>query len=194
MVPSTSPSTISSFLAKEEMHVVESAFAKNLLAFRSSEIVGRRLETGRAERRIRSSQYLIAPDAVRCMFVRKLRQHLGQVGSALGWEWDEPASIDVEVQMTISQSGDFFRRHNDSTDAMKPSRKLTYVHYAHREPRQFSGGELIVEAPDQEIVIVPKRNMLVIFPSIWKHEVRLVSGRATNPLDWRLTVNGWIHE
>lgn len=181
---------ISSFLAEDELLAVESAFVENLSAFQRSEIIGKRLDAGRAERKIRSSRFLIAPDDLRRVFLRKLRQRIGEIS------WDRPylAETDIEVQLTISESGDFFRRHNDSTDAMKPSRQLSYVYYAHREPKQFTGGELVIEAPEGEIVVVPERNMLVIFPSIWKHEVHMVHGCAKSPLYWRITVNGWVHE
>jgi Rps23 Pro-64 3,4-dihydroxylase Tpa1-like proline 4-hydroxylase len=46
----------------------------------------------------------------------------------------------IEMQITASGDGDYFRLHSDS-DA-KSTREISFVYYFHREPRRFSGGEL----------------------------------------------------
>ena len=185
--------TIPSFLTANELELVESSFLQNLHLFQDSQIVGRRLTVGRAERQIRSSRYMIAPDDVRRVYVPKLARIAEEVAQAFGVGAVSTAESGIEAQMTISDRGDFFRRHNDSTDATRPDRSLSYVHYVHSHPTQFSGGELVVEFDGQATVLEPKRNLLVIFPSILKHEVRSVGDGAVSPLDKRITVNGWIH-
>lgn len=114
-------------------------------------------------------------------------------------EWAEKCGIPqfapgrVELELTSSGDGDFFRVHRD--DATFGSRVLSYVCFFHSEPRAFSGGELHLYLGDQrrEIVIAPTRGLLVAFRSSLQHEVRSVYLSSRALADSRLTLNGWLH-
>lgn len=97
----------------------------------------------------------------------------------------------IELQMTSSGDGDFFKTHNDNGSSDTENRKLTFVYYfLLAEPKQFSGGELILHAPEP-VTILPHHNSIVFFPSRLMHEIRPVhsSGRFE---DSRITMNGWM--
>lgn len=107
----------------------------------------------------------------------------------------------IEMQITASGNGDYFRLHAD-TDA-KSTREISFVYYFHREPRRFSGGELrlyqsklidgrLVPA-DHPQTLSPRQDMLLLFPSANDHEVLPVRVPSEAFADSRFTINGWIH-
>lgn len=107
----------------------------------------------------------------------------------------------VEMQITASGNGDYFRLHADS-DA-KSTREISFIYYFHREPRRFSGGELrlyqsrlldgrLIPA-DHPQTLSPRQDMLLLFPSANDHEVLPVRVPSEAFADSRFTVNGWIH-
>ncbi len=107
----------------------------------------------------------------------------------------------IEMQMTASGDGDFFRMHRDRDET--DTREISFVYFFHAEPRQFSGGELRVF--DNEIVkgtsvptdrtqlISPRPGMAVFFASRTEHEVLPVRVHTGEFRNSRFTVNGWIH-
>ena len=109
----------------------------------------------------------------------------------------------VESQLTASNDGDYFRVHNDNSQANWPSREITYVYFFHREPRPFSGGELVLydsreEDGFSEPVAVrkrltPQQNTIVFFDSSVLHEVTPVRCPSQHFADSRFTLNGWLH-
>jgi Rps23 Pro-64 3,4-dihydroxylase Tpa1-like proline 4-hydroxylase len=84
------------------------------------------------------------------------------------------------------------------------SREVTFVYFFHREPRQFSGGELRIydSAPENHShramasyrTIVPEQNQLVLFASGLSHEITPVECPSGKFADSRFTVNGWLHK
>jgi hypothetical protein len=107
----------------------------------------------------------------------------------------------VEIQMTASGDGDYFRLHHDSDDTS--TRELSFVYFLYREPRRFSGGELrIFDAEvidgqrtptDRSQILSPRQDVLVLFPSRNEHELLPVRVPSREFADSRFTVNGWIH-
>jgi Rps23 Pro-64 3,4-dihydroxylase Tpa1-like proline 4-hydroxylase len=111
----------------------------------------------------------------------------------------------VDVQITASNNGDFFKVHRDNSAVEPldiPLREVTYVYYFNREPKAFSGGQLrLYNSKDGEVqnsgrqsakTIAPRQNTLVLFPSHYDHEVlpvRCPTGKFANS---RFTVNGWV--
>jgi len=111
----------------------------------------------------------------------------------------------VEMQMTSSNDGDFYKTHPDADyyngygDVKR--RRLTFVYYYFNEPKPFKGGNLkIYEFSDTERrkfdennfeTIVPENNMLIFFESDFWHEVDLVN---CEPIfeNSRFTINSWI--
>lgn len=110
---------------------------------------------------------------------------------------------EIELQITASNDGEWFRAHRDSGEGAVATRELTFVYYCHREPRGFSGGELRMfgmfddgddpAAVERALTITPQQNSVVFFPSNYLHEVMPVSCRSRSFADSRLTYNGWLH-
>ena len=106
-----------------------------------------------------------------------------------------------ELQVTGHSDGGFFSVHSDaSTNPAAPTwaRQLTFIYYFHRLPRRFSGGDLLLFDPpgggDLSFTrIDPTHNSLVFFQSSQMHTVTQIHSAATDPLDGRWTVNGWLH-
>jgi SM-20-related protein len=109
----------------------------------------------------------------------------------------------IEAQATASNHGDFFHCHCDNGAEAVAAREVTFVYFFHREPKQFSGGELRIYdsrrdnnhyAPTANYrTIVPEQNQLVLFASGLSHEITPVECMSGKFADSRFTVNGWIH-
>jgi Rps23 Pro-64 3,4-dihydroxylase Tpa1-like proline 4-hydroxylase len=111
----------------------------------------------------------------------------------------------IDVQITASNDGDFFKVHQDNSfvEPLDVSlRELSFVHYFNSEPRAFSGGQLrFYELEDGEVqssvetatrTITPRQNTLVFFPSSHNHEVLPVRCPTRKFRHSRFTVNGWF--
>jgi SM-20-related protein len=108
----------------------------------------------------------------------------------------------LESQMTASNDGDYFHMHNDNTHASWPSREITFVYFFHREPRPFTGGELVLydfspdgvsDAGPVRRRVTPQQNSIIFFPSSALHEILPVQCPSHRFDDGRLTLNGWLH-
>jgi SM-20-related protein len=110
----------------------------------------------------------------------------------------------IEVQMTASNDGDYFKIHNDNTHPVLVGREITFVYFFHREPQAFTGGGLRLydsrwngtryEAADHYRTILPAQNQIVFFPSYFMHEILPVRCPSRAFMDGRFTLNGWIHK
>ncbi len=108
----------------------------------------------------------------------------------------------IEAQMTAHNDGDFFKAHADSGDQQTAAREITYVYYFHREPKGYTGGELLLYdsrridgglvKAESFSVIEPRHNSMVFFPSRCHHEVLRVHCPSRKFEDSRFTVNGWV--
>ncbi|ABD00658.1 2OG-Fe(II) oxygenase [Synechococcus sp. JA-3-3Ab] len=108
----------------------------------------------------------------------------------------------IECQMTAHNHGNYYKVHNDNGSPDAKERELTYVYYFYREPKQFSGGELLIY--DSEVrnnmyvkadtykTYVPANNTIIFFPSYLMHEVLPVTCPSRQFADSRFTVNGWV--
>jgi SM-20-related protein len=109
----------------------------------------------------------------------------------------------IELQVTASNDGEWFKAHQDSGHGPVSSRELTFVYYCHREPRPFTGGELRMYGPFDDAgepdarrraqTITPAQNSIVFFPSHYLHEVMPTQCASRQFADSRLTYNGWFH-
>jgi len=106
-----------------------------------------------------------------------------------------------ELQVTRHGDGAHLWCHRDIGPA-HPDRHVSYVYYFYRQPRSFSGGDLLLVDQDASGVrgdmlaftrIIPTDNMLILFPSDRWHSVSRVMVESGDPLDARWTVNGWFN-
>ncbi len=107
----------------------------------------------------------------------------------------------LELQVTLSGAGDFYKPHRDAGDRATGLRLLTVVLYLHRKPRGFAGGDLRLYDSDLAAghwlaggftLIPPDDATLLVFPAAATHEITPISG-VERPENGRLTVNGWFH-
>ncbi len=106
-----------------------------------------------------------------------------------------------ELQVTVHGDGGFFSVHRDASpnpEARTSGRHVTFVYYFHRQPRQFTGGDLLLfDAPaDGDLSFTrlrPDHNSIVFFESKRPHAVTRLCCASNDPFDGRWTVNGWLH-
>jgi SM-20-related protein len=108
----------------------------------------------------------------------------------------------IESQLTGHNDGNYYKVHNDNGSPDTATREFTYVYYFYREPKAFSGGELLIY--DSKIennfyvqaesyrAIEPRNNSIVFFPSRYMHEVLPICCPSRLFRDSRFTINGWI--
>jgi Rps23 Pro-64 3,4-dihydroxylase Tpa1-like proline 4-hydroxylase len=132
------------------------------------------------------------------VILERIRRVLPRVLDQLGIE--EFPVTNTEAQITASNDGDFFLAHSDDAQEKIASRRLTFVYFFHREPRQFEGGELrLHDSRDSERTgsyqtIVPQQNQIVFFPCSVLHEITQVECPSRAFADSRFTLNGWLHK
>lgn len=168
--------------------------------FRASQVVSDTVADG-VDPSYRRSRVTLEVGRFGQLIADRIRNYFPQVLRSLG---HVPFTIRrIEPQLTSSNDGDFFRLHNDNTQADAPSREITFVYFCHREPKPFTGGELLLHdwrTEGEHTVpvavrkrIVPEQNVIVFFPSACLHEVRPVVCPSRAFADSRFTINGWIH-
>lgn len=108
----------------------------------------------------------------------------------------------IEAQLTAHNDGNYYKVHNDNGSPDTASRELTYVYYFYREPKPFSGGELVIYdskiqnnyyvQADTFQQVEPRNNSIVFFLSRYMHEVLPINCPSKRFADSRFTVNGWV--
>lgn len=108
----------------------------------------------------------------------------------------------IESQLTSHNDGNYYKVHNDNGSPDTATRELTYVYYFYREPKPFSGGELLIYdskiennfyvKADSFQTVEPRNNSIVFFLSRYMHEVLPVSCPSQAFADSRFTINGWL--
>ncbi|MGK7920470.1 MAG: 2OG-Fe(II) oxygenase [Trichodesmium sp.] len=109
---------------------------------------------------------------------------------------------EIESQLTAHNDQNFYKIHNDNGSPDTATRVLTYVYYFYKEPKAFTGGNLIIYdskiqgkyyvKADTFKTIEPQNNSIVFFLSRYMHEVLPVSCPSQTFADSRFTINGWI--
>src|SRR6267142_27810 len=133
------------------------------------------------------------------VFTERIKQHLHEVLPRIG---KKPFPIGrIEMQITASSDGDYFRLHKD-TDGTD-TREVSFVYFFYREPHRFSGGELRIyptrmidgrlQPADHAATLSPRQDSMIFFPSLNDHEILPVRVPSHAFADSRFTVNGWIH-
>jgi hypothetical protein len=83
----------------------------------------------------------------------------------------EKCNIDSTL-LSYYENDDSYFQHCDSAP-------LTALTFFFKEPKSFLGGDLLI--PEFNLKIVPKNNMLVIFPGCYMHEVTKVTMEKNSP-------------
>jgi Rps23 Pro-64 3,4-dihydroxylase Tpa1-like proline 4-hydroxylase len=134
------------------------------------------------------------------LIVNKIQKLIPDVWAKLNME---PFPIgQIESQLTMHNDGNFYKVHNDNGSPDTATRILTYVYYFNREPKAFSGGDLVIY--DSKIqgkyyvkgdtfkTVEPRNNVIVFFHSRYMHEVLPVRCDSKEFADSRFTINGWV--
>ncbi len=190
--------SLENFLGGERTRLLEYAIEKET-AFSSSTIVAPDADEARVDERFRRSRTLDDLGDFGPLFEEKLKEVLEPVLSRL--EMEGFALGPIEMQLTASGDGDYFRMHRDADE--NSTRALSFVYFFHGEPRRFSGGELRIfdnERVEGKIVptdrsqtLSPRQDLVVFFPSENEHELLPVRVPTKEFGDSRFTLNGWIH-
>jgi len=189
------------FLAPAELNELTHYALTREAEFRVSEVVAPGVPAGTVDFEHRRSRVLSDLGKHQAVIVDRLKACLPRVLRRLDHA-SFPIS-QVEVQVTASNHGDFFRWHSDNANERVATREITFVYFFHREPRQFTGGELRIYdsrwmnnmyAPTANYrTIVPEQNQMVVFVSALAHEITPVECASRAFADSRFTVNGWLH-
>jgi SM-20-related protein len=169
--------------------------------FQLSEVISPGVTGGLVDFQHRRSRVLYDLGKTGTALVDRIRACLPRI--LLKLNHDPFATTRIESQITASNHGDYFRWHCDDSQPEIASREITFVYFFHREPREFSGGELRLYesrwndgsyAPtDTYRTIVPQQNQLVLFDSSLAHEITPVECPSGTFASSRFTVNGWFH-
>jgi 2OG-Fe(II) oxygenase superfamily len=189
------------FLAPEELQDLMQDTLAREMEFKISEVIAPGMPGGVTDFEHRRSQVLMDLGQRHEVLPRRLHACLPRAIRKLGQDAFQPSR--VEMQITASNDGDFFRWHCDNAGETIASREITFVYFFHREPKMFRGGELRIYdsrwdngayIPTQNYrAIVPQQNQVVLFASSLAHEITPVECPSRAFPDSRFTVNGWFH-
>jgi Rps23 Pro-64 3,4-dihydroxylase Tpa1-like proline 4-hydroxylase len=136
------------------------------------------------------------------LITKKINAILPDIRSKL--ELPEFPISQIECQMTSHNDGNYYKIHNDNGGDDTRTRELTYVYYFYREPKMFSGGELVIYdskvennlyvSAESSKIVEPRNNSIVFFLSRYMHEVLTVGCPSKAFGDSRFTINGWIRK
>jgi Rps23 Pro-64 3,4-dihydroxylase Tpa1-like proline 4-hydroxylase len=190
------------FLAPQEVEELIAYALQQEAEFQSSEVISPAGVPGIVDFSHRRSRVLTDLGKYEQVIVERVSAVLPRVLEHLGIE--EFPVTQLEAQITASNDGDFFHAHSDDAQALIASRRLTFVYFFHREPRQFEGGELRIHDTRQEgghsssvgtyQSVVPQQNQIVFFPCSMLHEITPVNCPSRAFADSRFTLNGWLHK
>lgn len=190
------------FLAPQEVQELIRFTLDHESEFSASEVVSPVVESGVVNYEHRRSRVLMNLGRYQDLIIDRIRTVMPQVLQELSME--EFNIADLEVQITASNDGDFFRFHSDNGSDRVASRRLTFVYFFHREPMGFEGGELRIHdarLQDHKYVsegsyqaINPQQNQIVFFPCELLHEITPVKCASQLFADSRFTLNGWLRK
>jgi Rps23 Pro-64 3,4-dihydroxylase Tpa1-like proline 4-hydroxylase len=95
----------------------------------------------------------------------------------------------------VFQDGDFFEKHHDLIPYAILPRHYTWVYYYHKEPRGFSGGNLLFFKEERLVEEVsPSAGTLLVFAADIAHAVSTVRVPSGDFADGRFTITGFVCE
>src|SRR5579863_479556 len=190
------------FLTPAELNALSEYVLEHEMQFEVSEVIAPGVTGGAVDYDHRRSRVLMNLDGHEKVITDRVLTCLPRVLKK--WGRDPFAISRLETQTTASNHGDFFHCHVDNGAEAVAAREVTFVYFFHREPKQFSGGELRIYDSRRENdnyvptanyrTIVPEQNQLVLFASQLSHEITPVDCPSGQFADSRFTVNGWVHK
>jgi Rps23 Pro-64 3,4-dihydroxylase Tpa1-like proline 4-hydroxylase len=187
------------FLAPQELKELLDFTLAHEADFHASEVISP--AGGVIDYQHRKSHVLDQPGPYQDLILERIKSALPSVLRKLNME--ELPITRTEVQVTASNDGDSFAVHTDDGHDEVASRYLTFVYFFHREPKQFTGGELRIHdsrlrgkqyvSEGSYQTIVPEENQIVFFPCAMVHEITPVQCPSRTFANSRFTLNGWIH-
>jgi SM-20-related protein len=201
-LPRTPVAILDEFLVAEEWNGLLAYSLSNEAEFRNTQVVGRD-GGGVLDPATRRSRVLYDLGPYRAVFAERLMTFFPHVLMRLG---HEPFPVSqLEIQLTATNHGEFFRMHSDNDAYGVQGRRITFVYFFHSEPLAFEGGQLRIfdteahadrrSAPTGAYRLVyPQQNQIVFFASWCWHEILPVACPSSRFADSRFTVNGWYHQ
>ena len=188
------------FLTKPELHSLTKYVLDHELEFAPSTVIPHEGPESSTDLTYRKSLVLYNLGEYTSMIHDRLLTLLPDVLAAFEHETFPVAHVDI--QLTASNDGDFFRMHQDNSSAEINTREISFVYYFHSEPKAFTGGQLkLYNSRNGEVdhsrevtaqTITPRQNTVVLFQSSYDHEVLPVRCPSRKFVNSRFTVNGWI--
>ena len=137
---------------------------------------------------------------IRPWFEPRLRSVFAEALPRLGLR--RPRQQRVEMGMSAYLGGSFFAKHKDNGASAYHMRLLSFAYYFHRQPRRFSGGDLLLHDAGGAAFtrIEPQYNSIVFFPAASIHEVTEVEsdGAFASPRenfgDARFVIQGGLRD
>lgn len=125
------------FLLEEELcgllkYTLEHASSFHVTRITQPETPMRVIDSG-----YRRSRALFDLGPYRPILLQRVRSYLPWVLEQFGHPFFNPSRL--EIGITATNDGEFFRAHNDNTHADYRSRQVTFVYYFYHEPKQFTG-------------------------------------------------------
>ena len=191
------------FLTPGELRGLTRYALKNKSAFQASGVIPDGMPDGANDPSYRKSLVLYEMGEYGPLIESRL---MALLPDALKLFHQDPFSVShIDVQLTASNDGDFFKVHQDN-GMVEPlnvqRREISFVHYFNSEPKAFSGGQLRFYDADDGLIessaakrlrtITPTQNLLVLFPSSYSHEVLPVKCPTRKFAHSRFTANGWV--
>ena len=109
----------------------------------------------------------------------------------------EPSDWRLEIGLSAYRGGGrFFFKHRDDGERGGRIHTLCFSYFFHRQPRSFSGGELLLHDDDGTrnfTCIEPQHNSMVFFPAACIHQVAPFERDVAHFADARFAVHGWLN-
>ena len=109
----------------------------------------------------------------------------------------EPSDWRLEIGLSAYLGGGrFFFKHRDDRERDGRIRTLCFSYFFHRQPRSFSGGELLLYDDDGTrnfTCIEPQHNSMVFFPAAYIHKVAPFERDVAHFADARFALHGWLN-
>ena len=106
----------------------------------------------------------------------------------------EPRPHSVGLGMSVHRGGGFYTRHRDNGRHGFRTKVLSFAYYFHRQPRRFTGGELLLHDENAATFtrIEPQHNSIVLFPAGCVHEIAAVGSDLEDFADARFALHGGL--